>query len=130
MPQLGVSTLEEVTSNHIRRFILDKGKHPKVLFSYLFTKEEPMSALTYEWSLTFAEIFTFLNDKQLAATCKRWSLQECLSSQTRIWIDILFIDQVFVILSCSSFITHITTSIQYISAFITIFTTLRFFSVY
>ena len=90
-----------LSSNDIREYLVKGGQHPANLFPDLFSVESPEAGLTYEWTLTFEDIFTYFSVEQLEATCRDWGLKDQLSLKTRIWIDILFIDQVRE-LACSS----------------------------
>ena len=44
------------------------GEHPASAFSECFSEEEPNGALTYEWSLSLNDIFSFLNQEQVTRT--------------------------------------------------------------
>ena len=87
---------DNLSSNHIREYLEKGGKHPAELFRDWFSEDSPEAGLTYEWSLTFRDMFSYFSDEQLATTRRDWGLKELLSRETRIWIDILFIDQVLV----------------------------------
>ena len=84
----------DVSPNDIWNYLVEGGTHPAELFPAHFSNDSPEAALTYERKLVFGDIFSFLNDEQLEATRSNWAIEYSLSSQTRIWIDVLFIDQV------------------------------------
>ena len=91
---LDIQNADTVNSNNIREYLIRGGKHPAERFDGLFSKEPPEVGLTYEWKLEFGKIFLFLNDERLKATRRAWRIKDELSLKSRIWIDILFIDQV------------------------------------
>ena len=92
---LDIQNADTLNSNNIREYLISGGEHPAELFPSLFSLEPPEVALTYEWKLEFGKIFSFLNDERLDVTRRAWRVTDELSLKTRIWIDILFIDQVW-----------------------------------
>ena len=54
-----------IDSNKVQEYIKDGQEHPAIEFYYCFSCREPDAAITYEWSLTFEEILSFLNPRQL-----------------------------------------------------------------
>ena len=84
----------DFSSSDLRNYLLKGGKHPAEHLPNLFSMDPPEAGLTYAWIVGFRDMFSFLNDKQLEAARSTWTIKDSLSSQTRIWIDVLFIDQV------------------------------------
>ena len=46
---------------------LQGGEHPGSAFSAYFSEEDPIAALTYEWTLSFQGILSFLNPVQVSS---------------------------------------------------------------
>ena len=65
------------------------------MFPEYFSSEEPEAALTYEWKLFFDDIFSYLNTEEIQKCNHKWNAKVSTDmSKLRIWIDILFIEQV------------------------------------
>ena len=92
--RLDFANPDDFCSSDIQAYLKTGGEHPATLHSDLFSEDPPDVALTYEWTLVFEEIFSFLSEERLKATRRDWRLKQPLSNDLRIWIDILFIDQV------------------------------------
>ena len=85
----------KINSNDIRNYLLAGNPHPAWMFPEFFSNENPEAALTYEWTLFFDDIFSYLNAKEIKRCNSKWNANVSTDmSQLRIWIDILFIDQV------------------------------------
>ena len=64
------------------------------MFPECFSSEAPEAALTYEWTLFFDDIFSYLNPEEIQRCNGKWNARVSTDmSRLRIWIDILFIDQ-------------------------------------
>jgi len=87
------TNIEEINSNWIRDHLLGYKKvsgrkvtvfkitHPAKQYGHLFSEEDPQVAVTYQWSLGLdnkSGLLSFVKDKD---------------QNLRIWLDILFIDQ-------------------------------------
>ena len=85
----------KINSNDIRNYLLAGNPHPAWMFPEFFSNENPEAALTYEWTLFFDDIFSYLNAKEIKRCNSKWNANVSTDmSQLRIWIDILFIGQV------------------------------------
>jgi len=83
-----------ISSTTVREFILAGNPHPASMFPHCFSEDPPIIALTYEWRLDFDGIFSFLNTKQMMECNSTWNEKLPTDmSEIRIWIDVLFIDQ-------------------------------------
>ena len=84
-----------INSNDIRNYLLAGNPHPAWTFPECFSRESPDAALTYEWKLFFDDIFSYLNAEEIQRCNGKWNANVSTDmSKLRIWIDILFIDQV------------------------------------
>ena len=98
LPQLSFfhgKDFSELSSNDIRAYLLAGNPHPAWIFPECFSEEPPNAALTYEWKLLFKDIFSYLNSEQINKCGRKWKAK--ISSdmkQLRIWIDVLYINQV------------------------------------
>ena len=85
----------KINSNDIRTYLLAGNPHPAWMFPECFSDENPEAALTYEWKLFFDDIFSYLNAEEIQRCNGKWNANVSTDmSKLRIWIDILFIDQV------------------------------------
>ena len=85
----------KINSNDIRTYLLAGNPHPAWMFPECFSSEDPEAALTYEWKLFFDDIFSYLNEEEIQRCNGKWNANVSTDmSKLRIWIDILFIDQV------------------------------------
>ena len=85
----------KINSNDIRNYLLAGNPHPTWMFPECFSSESPEAALTYEWKLFFDDIFSYLNAEEIQRCNGKWNANVSTDmSKLRIWIDILFIDQV------------------------------------
>jgi hypothetical protein len=81
-----------ISSQDIRKYILDKNLHPQKLFPACFSDEEPNAPLTYQWTLSIRDILSYIGTEQF----KEWGSGAPIDiSQVLLWIDVFFIDQVF-----------------------------------
>lgn len=86
--------IDHISSNDIRAFLLAGNPHPAWIFPEYFSEDPPDAALTYEWKLFFQDIFSYLNSKQIEQCGRKWkALIKNDMKQLRIWIDVLFINQ-------------------------------------
>ena len=84
----------KINSNDIRTYLLAGNPHPAWMFPECFSSEAPEAALTYEWTLFFDDIFSYLNPEEIQRCNGKWNARVSTDmSRLRIWIDILFIDQ-------------------------------------
>ena len=87
--------VEEVNSHLLRAYILAGNNHPAKDFSDLFSKDNPIGVLTYEWSLGLGKgkgVLQVLNDSRVLQDSR---VPKDLNGKRilRVWIDVLFIDQ-------------------------------------
>ena len=98
LPQLSFfhgKEVRDISSNDIRAFLLAGNPHPAWIFPESFSEDPPDAALTYEWKLCFEDIFSYLNSEQIQKCGRKWKASiKTDMKQLRIWIDVLFIDQV------------------------------------
>ena len=94
---------KKISSNTIREYLLAGNPHPAWLFPECFSSEPPEAALTYEWRLDFDDIFSYLNSNQISKCARKWNASVPGDiSKLLIWIDVLFIDQVDVLIMCAA----------------------------
>ena len=80
-----------ISSQDIREYILGNNLHPQKLFPACFSEDEPNAPITYQWTLSIQDILSYLGAEQFS----EWGADAPKDlSQLRLWIDILFIDQV------------------------------------
>lgn len=85
----------KISSNDIRMYLQAGNPHLAWIFPECFSSEPPQAALTYEWTLHFDDIFSYLNDREIAKCNRKWNADVPTDmNRLQIWIDILFIDQV------------------------------------
>jgi hypothetical protein len=56
----------EITSHRIARYFMRRRIHPHEAYPEFFSTEEPMAALTYEWSTNFKGLHSFLNSENIS----------------------------------------------------------------
>ena len=87
--------VSKINSNDIRTYLLAGNPHPAWMFPECFSAEVPEAALTYEWTLFFDDIFSYLNTDEIRRCNSKWNARVSTDmSKLRIWIDVFFIDQV------------------------------------
>ena len=83
-----------IDSNKVQEYIKDGQEHPAIEFYYCFSCREPDAAITYEWSLTFEEILSFLNPRQLIRCSMKYKKMIPFHlDRLYIWIDVFFVNQ-------------------------------------
>jgi hypothetical protein len=83
-----------LTSNDIREFLRQKGKHAREVFGDFFSKEPAIAVLTYEWTLELRDLSSFLN----GPTIRQFNTRSGANipdnpENLTVWIDVLQLDQ-------------------------------------
>ncbi len=83
-----------ITSNDIRKFLQQEGKHAQEVFGVFITDAQAIAALTYEWALELMEICSFLNGPTIREHNERTgsNIPEDPKVLT-VWIDVFQLDQ-------------------------------------
>ena len=69
----------ELTSHHLRAYFQREGFHPKERYSHLYSPLAPKLVVTYEWSMSFRELYGYLNSDNIRRN--NWTFIEANSAE-------------------------------------------------
>jgi hypothetical protein len=89
---------ENFTSYDLRNYFQEKRIHPQKAYPNYFSEAPPVAALTYQWTTTFLQLKSFLNEERMVECNIAYdgSLGEAVPTDMKkltVWIDIFFINQ-------------------------------------